>query len=347
MSNQNNLSKREETLLKSLVESFICDGQPVGSSKLSKIKSVNLSSATIRNVFTDLEEMGLIYSPHTSAGRIPTTKGFRLFIDTMVNFQPINDSILSKIKINNVKDVNQEELLKNTNEMLSNITQLAGVVYLPPKENLHIRQIDFVRVNKNKVLAILISSDNQVENKILNTSKDFSNSDLEKAANYLNSMLSGKSKEEIKNIIISELEEMRKSVNEIMFSAINMGKEIFVNSESKKNPNLFVAGQTNLMQFDDLSDVEKLKTIFDAFNDKKNILSLLDQSITENGIKVFIGSESGYNVFDDCSVITAPYTFDDNSVGVLGVVGPTRMAYDRVIPIVDVTAKLLSEALKS
>ena len=147
MSNQNNLSKREETLLKSLVESFICDGQPVGSSKLSKIKSVNLSSATIRNVFTDLEEMGLIYSPHTSAGRIPTTKGFRLFIDTMVNFQPVNESILSKIKINNVKDVNQEELLKNTNEMLSNITQLAGVVYLPSKENLHIRQIDFVRVN--------------------------------------------------------------------------------------------------------------------------------------------------------------------------------------------------------
>ena len=185
MSNQNNLSKREETLLKSLVESFICDGQPVGSSKLSKIKSVNLSSATIRNVFTDLEEMGLIYSPHTSAGRIPTTKGFRLFIDTMVNFQPVNESILSKIKINNVKDVNQEELLKNTNEMLSNITQLAGVVYLPSKENLHIRQIDFVRVNKNKVLAILISSDNQVENKILNTSKDFSNSDLEKAANLL------------------------------------------------------------------------------------------------------------------------------------------------------------------
>ena len=179
MSNQNNLSKREETLLKSLVESFICDGQPVGSSKLSKIKSVNLSSATIRNVFTDLEEMGLIYSPHTSAGRIPTTKGFRLFIDTMVNFQPVNDSVLSKIKINNVKDVNQEELLKNTNEMLSNITQLAGVVYLPSKENLHIRQIDFVRVNKNKVLAILISSDNQVENKILNTSKDFSNSDLD------------------------------------------------------------------------------------------------------------------------------------------------------------------------
>ena len=227
MSNQNNLSKREETLLKSLVESFICDGQPVGSSKLSKIKSVNLSSATIRNVFTDLEEMGLIYSPHTSAGRIPTTKGFRLFIDTMVNFQPVNESILSKIKINNVKDVNQEELLKNTNEMLSNITQLAGVVYLPSKENLHIRQIDFVRVNKNKVLAILISSDNQVENKILNTSKDFSNSDLEKAANYLNSMLSGKSKEEIKNIIISELEEMRKSVNEIMFSAINKGKRNF------------------------------------------------------------------------------------------------------------------------
>ncbi len=347
MNEKTNLTLREEILLKSLVESFITDGQPVGSDKLSRKTGVNISSATIRNVFVELEDMGLIYSPHKSSGRIPTIKGYRLFVDTMIKLQPVNYALLKKLKSEIIEKNEKDQVVKKTSEYLSNITELTGLISLPASKNNEIKQIEFVNLSENKVLVVIVLSNDKVENKILSFDKKFSDSDLQQASNYLNSLISNKSISSIRKVILSELNQVRKDMNTVMLSAINLGKEVFIDKEIQSQDELLISGQTKLMQFEDLSDVNKLKTLFEAFNEKRNILSLFDKSITSDGVKIFIGSESGFNVLDDCSVVSAPYKFEDDVIGVLGVIGPKRMAYDRVIPIVDVTARLLSEALKS
>jgi|TARA_B100001059_G_scaffold91096_1_gene89916 heat-inducible transcriptional repressor len=341
------LSKRQELLLKALVESFISDGQPVGSTKLSKASDIGVSSATIRNVFVDLEDLGYIYSPHKSAGRVPTELAYRMFVDKMIKVQPVNNHLIKKLKLNLNQDVERKNMVKNTNEILSNITGLTGLISLPTQKNMELKQIDFLTLSDNKILAILINKNNDVENKIINLDKNYSSSELQEAANYLNTIISGQSIHHIRKILLNELDDMRKDMNNIMSSAITFGKKLFLDSnETQKNDDLLVSGQTRLMNCKELSDIEKLKTLFEAFSEKNNILHLLDKSISSNGVKIFIGAESGYNVLDDCSVVSAPYKFDNDVVGVLGVIGPKRMAYDRVIPIVDITAKLLTEALK-
>jgi len=342
------LNPRQELLLKALVESFISDGQPVGSTKLSRATDIGISSATIRSVFVDLEDLGYIYSPHKSAGRVPTELAYRMFVDKMIKVQPVNSGLIKKLKLNLTQGSERKNIVKKTNEILSNITELTGVISLPTQQNTEIKQIDFLNLSDNKILAILINKNNDVENKIINLDKSFSSSELQEAANYLNSIISGQSLLEIRKILLNELEEMRKDMNDIMLSAITFGKKLFLDSDNtKKNDDLFVTGQTRLMSCKELSDIEKLRTLFEAFSEKNSILHLLDQSMSSNGVKIFIGAESGYNVLDDCSIVSAPYKFDDDVVGVLGVIGPKRMAYDRVIPIVDITAKLLTEALKS
>ena len=341
------LSKRQELLLKALVESFISDGQPVGSTKLSKASDIGVSSATIRNVFVDLEDLGYIYSPHKSAGRVPTELAYRMFVDKMIKVQPVNNHLIKKLKLNLNQDVERKNMVKNTNEILSNITGLTGLISLPTQKNMELKQIDFLTLSDNKILAILINKNNDVENKIINLDKNYSSSELQEAANYLNTIISGQSIHHIRKILLNELDDMRKDMNNIMSSAITFGKKLFLDSnETQKNDDLLVSGQTRLMNCKELSDIEKLKTLFEAFSEKNNILHLLDKSISSNGVKIFIGAESGYNVLDDCSVVSAPYKFDNDVVGVLGVIGHKRMAYDRVIPIVDITAKLLTEALK-
>ena len=341
------LSKRQELLLKALVESFISDGQPVGSTKLSKASDIGVSSATIRNVFVDLEDLGYIYSPHKSAGRVPTELAYRMFVDKMIKVQPVNNHLIKKLKLNLNQDVERKNMVKNTNEILSNITGLTGLISLPTQNNMELKQIDFLTLSDNKILAILINKNNDVENKIINLDKNYSSSELQEAANYLNTIISGQSIHHIRKILLNELDDMRKDMNNIMSSAITFGKKLFLDSnETQKNDDLLVSGQTRLMNCKELSDIEKLKTLFEAFSEKNNILHLLDKSISSDGVKIFIGAESGYNVLDDCSVVSAPYKFDNDVVGVLGVIGPKRMAYDRVIPIVDITAKLLTDALK-
>ena len=329
-----NLNTRQELLLKDLVESFISDGQPVGSTKLSKTSDIGISSATIRNVFVDLEDLGYIYSPHKSAGRVPTELAYRMFVDKMIKVQPVNNQLLNKLKLNLTKGIERKNIVKNTNEILSNVTELTGIISLPTHKNTELKQIDFLRLSDNKILAILINKNNDVENKIISLDKKYSSSELQEAANYLNTIISGQSIHHIRKILLNELDDMRKDMN-------------LESEDTQKNDDLIVSGQTKLMNCKELSDIDKLKTLFEAFNEKNNILHLLDKSISSNGVKIFIGAESGYNVLDDCSIVSAPYKFDDDVVGVLGVIGPKRMAYDRVIPIVDITAKLLTEALKS
>ena len=341
------LNTRQELLLKALVESFISDGQPVGSSKLSKTSDLGVSSATIRNVFVDLEDLGYIYSPHKSAGRVPTELAYRMFVDKMIKVQPVNNDLIKKLKPNLSQNIERKNIVKNTNDILSNITGLTGLISLPTQKNMQLKQIDFLNLSDNKILAILINKSNDVENKIINLEKNYSASELQEAANYLNKILSGQSVHRIRKILLNELDDMRKDMNSIMSSAITFGKKLFLDSDdTNKDDDLLVSGQTRLMNCKELSDIEKLKTLFEAFNEKNNILHLLDKSIASDGVKIFIGAESGYNVLDDCSVVSAPYKFDNDVVGVLGVIGPKRMAYDRVIPIVDITAKLLTDALK-
>lgn len=343
-----NLNTRQELLLKALIESFISDGQPVGSSKLSKTPDIGISSATIRNVFVDLEDLGYIYSPHKSAGRVPTELAYRMFVDKMIKVQPVNNTLIKKLKLNLTQDNERKHIVQNTNEILSNITGLAGIISLPTHAKMELKQIDFLQLSDNKILAILINKNNNVENKIINLDKNYSSSELQEAANYLNSIISGQSIHHIRKILLNELDDMRRDMNSIMSSAITFGKKLFLDADDKqKNDDLLVSGQTRLMNCKELSDIDKLKTLFEAFSEKNNILHLLDKSISSDGVKIFIGAESGYNVLDDCSVISAPYKFDNDVVGVLGVIGPKRMAYDTVIPIVDITAKLLTEALKS
>ena len=341
------LNTRQELLLKALVESFISDGQPVGSTKLSKTSDLGVSSATIRNVFVDLEDLGYIYSPHKSAGRVPTELAYRMFVDKMIKVQPVNNDLIKRLKPNLSKNIERKNIVKNTNEILSNITGLTGLISLPTQKNMELKQIDFLNLSDNKILAILINKNNDVENKIINFENSYSASELQEAANYLNKIISGQSVHHIRKILLNELDDMRKDMNSIMSSAITFGKKLFLDNDNiNKDDDLLVSGQTRLMNCKELSDIEKLKTLFEAFSEKNNILHLLDKSISSDGVKIFIGAESGYNVLDDCSVVSAPYKFDNDVVGVLGVIGPKRMAYDRVIPIVDITAKLLTDALK-
>ena len=342
------LNSRQELLLKALVESFISDGQPVGSTKLSQTQNIAISSATIRGVFGDLEDLGYIYSPHKSAGRVPTELGYRMFVDKMVKVQPVDINLIKKLKINLTKDHERKSIIKKTNEVLSSITELTGIISLPTQKNAELKQIDFLKLSDDKILAILINKNNDVENKIINLDRVYSSSELQEASNYLNTIISGQSVLHIRKILLNELEEMRKDMNSIMSSAITFGKKLFLDTDGLNNESdLLVSGQTRLMNCKELSDIDTLKTLFEAFSEKNNILHLLDKSISSDGVKIFIGAESGYNVLDDCSIVSAPYKFDNDVVGVLGVIGPKRMAYDRVIPIVDITAKLLSEALKS
>jgi len=342
------LNSRQELLLKALVESFISDGQPVGSTKLSQTQNIAISSATIRGVFGDLEDLGYIYSPHKSAGRVPTELGYRMFVDKMVKVQPVDIDLIKKLKINLTKDHERKSIIQKTNEVLSSITELTGIISLPTQKNAELKQIDFLKLSDDKILAILINKNNDVENKVINLDRAYSSSELQEASNYLNSIISGQSAFHIRKILLNELEEMRKDMNSIMSSAITFGKKLFLDTDDLNDENdLLVSGQTRLMNCKELSDIDTLKTLFEAFSEKNNILHLLDKSISSDGVKIFIGAESGYNVLDDCSIVSAPYRFDNDVVGVLGVIGPKRMAYDRVIPIVDITAKLLSEALKS
>lgn len=342
------LSERSLDLFKSLVEHFIEDGTPVGSRTLSKDSELNLSPATIRNVMADLEDLGLLHSPHTSAGRVPTAKGYRLFVDSLLRVNDLNSSEVEKIARELTPENDYSSLMQRTSSMLSDITQLAGVVMLPRTSQSTLEHIEFVAMTGNRVLVILVVNDREIQNRIINTGKTYSASELQQVSNYLNEIFAGKDLSYVRSTILTELEKMKEEVNQSMQSAIEMAQMAFDANDTKSDKDdLLFSGQTNLMDVAELSDVDKLKKLFESFNQKRDILHLLEQSINADGIQIFIGEESGYDVFDSCSVVTSPYEVDGQILGVLGVIGPTRMHYERVIPIVDITAKMLGVALNS
>ena len=340
------LDERTQHLLRSLVESYIRQGQPVGSRSLARDSGLELSSATVRNVMSELEACGLIVSPHTSAGRVPTAKGYRVFVDSLLTVKPLNTAEVRRIEseLISLDDSSIDSLIGRASGLLSEVTHLAGVVMLPSQKALALQHIEFMSLSDSRVLAILVINKDEVRNVIVNTEREYSKSELEQVANYLNSAFAGKGLSAVREKLLKEMRQAKADLDETMRMAIDMADKVFLPEEGEHG-DYVMAGETNLMGFEGLSQMEKLRCLFNAFSEKQDILYLLDNCMQANGMKIFIGEESGYQVLDECSVVAAPYEVDGERVGVLGVIGPTRMAYERVIPIVDVTAKLLGNAL--
>lgn len=355
------IGERAQLILKTLVESYIREGQPVGSRLLARDSGLDLSPATIRNIMIDLEELGMVASPHTSAGRIPTAKGYRLFVDALLTVQPPDSGDMVRLKNQLNPGVGVENLLESASSMLSSITRMAGLVMVPRREHTVLRQIEFLPLSgDNRVLVIVVINGHEVQNRVIQPRRHYTESELQQAANYLNAMFAGKDLPTIRNCLLSEMGAARETLNGMMQTAVEMAEEIFAPAPSDAQgrtsavggrmpgtaePGYLLAGQTNLMDFAELSSVDKLRQLFEAFNQKRDMLDLLDQCMRAEAAQVFIGAESGCKALDECSIVTAPYEVEGQVVGVLGVIGPTRMAYHRVIPLVDVTAKLLGAAL--
>jgi heat-inducible transcriptional repressor len=339
-------NERAQYLLKVLIQRFIRDGQPVGSRTLSRDSGLDLSPATVRNVMADLEELGFVSSPHTSAGKVPTPRGYRLFVDTLVRYKPPKGDDIRRLQAQFERQfADSDEMLSAVSSLLSKITSMAGVVTIPRAHQATLRQIEFLPLSEKRVLAILVINDREVQNRILHIEQEYTAAELQRAANYINENYAGTDLLQIRERLISDLESTRDSMNRAMHDIIAVAQAAMHETTPKNE--FLLAGETNLMDFAELSDLDTLRRLFEAFSRKRFMLDLLDRSINAKGVQVFIGDESGFQILDNCSVVTAPYNVDDDTIGVLGVIGPTRMAYDRVVPIVDVTARLLGTALKA
>jgi heat-inducible transcriptional repressor len=340
------LNERTQHLLKVLVERYIREGQPVGSRTLARDAGLDLSPATVRNVMADLEELGYLRAPHTSAGRVPTVRGYRLFIDALLNVRPLDNREVETLRRRIDQPVrNSAELARSVSDLLSGITHLAGVVMLPRRNMVTLRHVEFLPLSENRVLVILVLNAQEVQNRIIHIRRPYSAMELQQAANYLNAQFTGKDIHQVRETLLRELRETRDSLDRLMQTVMEMAEQTFETEPDGED--YVVAGQTHLMKYADLSDLDKLRHLFDAFNHKRDLLHLFDQCLHAQGVQIFIGEESGFEVLEGCSVVTAPYTVEGQVLGVLGVIGPTRMAYDRVIPVVDVTARLLAAVLNA
>ncbi len=338
------VSERALHFLKALVERYIKDGQPVGSRTLAKDTGLELSPATIRNVMADLEDLGLVISPHTSAGRVPTVAGYRLFVDSLLTVHPPSEDDLESLRNRFAGGGDAKSLVETTSRLLSGVTHLAGVVMMPRHERNAFRQIELLPLSGARVLAILVTCEGEVHNRVITTERSFTPSELEEAANYLNRMFTGQDIKEVRKRLFEDLKHTHANMDALMMRAVTLAHEVV---EAAEQPDDYViAGQTNLMGFGELASMDRLKQLFDAFNQKREMLHILDRCIEADGVQIFIGDESGYGLLDECSVVTRAYRVEGQVMGVLGVIGPTRMDYQRVIPIVDVTARLLAAALR-
>lgn len=326
-----------------MVEHYISDGQPIGSRLLLQHSGLDLSTATIRNVMSDLEHLGFIASPHTSSGRVPTQKGYRLFVDSLLTVQPLEAKTLLQLK-SGLSSPNPSDLIASAADMLSQLSQFAGLVMIPKRKRVAFKHLEFLPLSDKRVLVIIVTSDGNVQNRIIMAEKPYSASELTQASNYFNANFSGQTFEEVQQKLHQELIQMQTDMNRLMTAALDASSKAV---DSNKD-GVVIAGERNLLQVDELStNVTSLRKLFEIFERRSSLMQLLDNSQRATGIQIFIGGESGYLALDECSMITAPYEAEGQVVGTLGVIGPTRMAYERVIPIVDITAKLLSNALNA
>lgn len=335
------LDDRSRMLLKALVERYIADGQPVGSRTLSRASGLELSPATIRNVMADLEELGLIASPHTSAGRIPTPRGYRLFVDTMLTARSLETEAPPPEVASQLQPDQPKRVIANAAQMLSSLSQFVGVVTTPRKPSVF-RHIEFLRLSDRRVLVILVAPDGDVQNRVIFTEHDYSESQLVEATNFLNSHYAGLTIEEVRARLRGEIEALRGEIAALMQAAVQAGTEVM----AEDNDQVVISGERNLLQVQDFSsDLASLRKLFDLFEQKTQLMRLLDVSSRAEGVRIYIGGESQVVPYEELSVVSAPYEVNGQIVGTLGVIGPTRMAYDRMIQIVDITARLVTNAL--
>lgn len=326
------------------MERYINDGQPVGSRSLARDAGLNLSPATIRNVMADLEELGLITAPHTSAGRMPTASGYRLFIDTLLTVKPLRMEDIRHIRADLDIQDSPGDLLETASRLLSEATHMAGVVTLPRRESSAFNHIEFLPLSDRRLLVILITGKEEVHNKIIHMPRDLSAADLQAAAQYLNSRYAGKKIKRVRELLRRDIKATRERLSQEIIDAAAIAELALEDRNPGAKP-VFVTGEINLMDFSELAGMEQFRSLFAMLHQKEEMLHLLDRCIESPGVKIFIGEESGHRAFDQCSVVTASYSINDQAVGVLGVIGPTRMKYERVIPLVDLTAKLVGAAL--
>ena len=336
------LGERAQHLLKVLVEHYLADGQPVGSRTLSRDCGLSVSPATIRNIMSDLEDLGFIHSPHVSSGRIPTVQGYRFFIDSLLSVKPLEDVEVNHLKMALPPNLGSKALVEKTSLLLTGITDLASVVSVPKPAQAGLKHIEFIALQQCRVLVVMVMAADEVQNRVIQLDKDISPAKLLEYANYINSRLADTDFLGMQNQIIAEMVKEKETVNTMMLEAIQIAEQAI-----DIDGDCVFSGEMNLMDFANDLTLDKVKHLLEVFHQKQIILGLLDQCLHAEGIQIFIGNESGYTVLNEWSVVTAPYSVDGKHVGVLGVIGPTRMAYDRVIPIVDITARLLGSALQS
>jgi len=339
------LEPRAAELLKLLVERYIHDGEPVGSRTLSRVRGLELSPATIRNIMADLDELGLVSSPHTSAGRVPTTRGYRYFVDALLAPERLSDRDEEMIARELVPQSGEGELLQVASELLSSLTRMAGVVTVPRRNLAVLRRIEFLPLSERRVLAILVVNQHEVQNRVLKTDRDYAADELERFANAINQHFVGQELVRLRQSLLEDVSAAKVKVDQTLLQAVAMAEQALSGDDGRQD--FVVAGGSNLMAFQELGDVQRLRSLFDALDRKRDLLQLFDQCLSSEGLQIFIGDESGYRVLDECSVVTAPYRVNGQVAGILGVIGPTRMAYSRIIPLVTETARQLSKGLKS
>jgi heat-inducible transcriptional repressor len=340
------ISERASILLKTLVEHHIRDGQPVGSSTLMRSSGLPVSAATIRNVMSDLEERGYLHSPHTSSGRVPTAQGYRLFVDSLLQVQPLEEQAISTLRAELNPDKSSTELVQAASLLLSNITAQAGLVTVPRQEAHQLRQVEFLPLSGERVLVILVVNEREVQNRIIHTRRAFTEAELRAAAAMVNQRYAGQPLSQVKGRLVQEMEEARSQIDSYMEAALDLASRA-LEQDDKKEDEYVMAGESRLLGGATVEEMDRLRELFDTFEQKKDLLHLLERSTRAEGVQIFIGEESGFEVFGNYSVVTAPYSDGAKTLGVLGVIGPTRMAYAEVIPIVDVTARMLSSALST
>jgi len=336
--------QRQQQLLRALIALYIRDGQPVGSRTLVQETGLPISSATVRNIMAELEEKGLVATPHTSAGRVPTARGYRFFIDTLITMQPLRERELDTLKTQLDPDKSTPELVAAASNLLSAITHQAGLVTLPRRDEASLRHVEFLPLTGCRVLAILVMNEKEVQNRIIHTGREYDEIELRQAANFVNAHFAGRSLDVIRDEMLGRLRQTRKKIDRLLETAIDLASQALVPEEQQTG--YIVAGQSHLLDNASTDNMARLRELFEAFQTQKDILHLMERCVRADGVQIFIGEEAGFDPLVDFSLVTAPYQTGGRTVGVLGVIGPTRMAYDRVIPIVDVTARMLSAALR-
>ena len=343
---QSRLDPRAAELLKLLVERYIQDGEPVGSRTLSRAAALGISPATIRNVMADLDQLGLVASPHTSAGRIPTTRGYRYFVDQLLAPEHLEDQEREQIAEELAPGYRgADDLVQSASQLLSQLSRMAGVVTVPKRNLSVLRRIQFMPLSDNRVLVILVVNQHEVQNRVIHTERPYGADELERYANAINDHFGGRDLVSLRRALLDEVSDAQGRINLILREAAAMA-EAALRGDDQKQGGYVVAGGSNLLGFQEMSDLGRLRGLFDALDRKRDLLGLFDQCLAADGVQIYIGEESGYRVLDECSVVSAPYTVNGQVAGVLSVIGPTRMSYSRIIPLVAETARALSKGLQ-